>query len=104
MGYFPAIRQSIDQEVNESSLETRLGLRGFLKITRDLSERRKLEVLQIADRQKDRFLATGSHELRTHLKAEGATQRSEAICFRRAASEKRSTISANWVESARRAD
>jgi hypothetical protein len=31
-----------------------------LKITRDLSERRKLEVLQIADRQKDGFLATGS--------------------------------------------
>jgi PAS domain S-box-containing protein len=44
-------------------------LRGFLKITRDLSERRKLEVLQIADRQKDKLLATVSHELRTHLNA-----------------------------------
>jgi PAS domain S-box-containing protein len=44
-------------------------LRGFLKITRDLSERRKLEVLQMADRQKDKLLATVSHELRTHLNA-----------------------------------
>jgi PAS domain S-box-containing protein len=44
-------------------------LRGFLKITRDLSERRQLEVLQIADRQKDKLLATVSHELRTHLNA-----------------------------------
>jgi PAS domain S-box-containing protein len=44
-------------------------LRGFLKITRDLSERRMLEVLQIADRQKDKLLATVSHELRTHLNA-----------------------------------
>jgi PAS domain S-box-containing protein len=44
-------------------------LRGFLKITRDLSKRRELEVLQIADRQKDKLLATVSHELRTHLNA-----------------------------------
>ena len=44
-------------------------LRGFLKITRDLSERRKLEVLQVADRQKDKLLATVSHELGTHLNA-----------------------------------
>jgi PAS domain S-box-containing protein len=44
-------------------------LRGFLKITRDLSERRQLEVLQMADRQKDKLLATVSHELRTHLNA-----------------------------------
>jgi PAS domain S-box-containing protein len=44
-------------------------LRGFLKITRDLTEHRKIEALQIADRQKDKFLATLSHELRTHLNA-----------------------------------
>jgi PAS domain S-box-containing protein len=44
-------------------------LRGFLKITRDLTERRKIEALQIADRKKDEFLATLSHELRTHLNA-----------------------------------
>jgi len=44
-------------------------LRGFLKITHDLTERRKVEALQLADRQKDQFLATLSHELRTHLNA-----------------------------------
>jgi PAS domain S-box-containing protein len=44
-------------------------LRGFLKITGDLTERRKIEALQMADRQKNEFLATLSHELRTHLNA-----------------------------------
>ena len=44
-------------------------LRGFLKITRDPSERRKIESLQDANRIKDNFLATLSHEFRTHLNA-----------------------------------
>jgi PAS domain S-box-containing protein len=44
-------------------------LRGFLKITRDLTERQKIEALQKADRSKDIFLATVSHEFRTHLNA-----------------------------------
>ncbi|HEY1478270.1 MAG TPA: ATP-binding protein [Chthoniobacterales bacterium] len=44
-------------------------VRGFLKITRDLTERRKIEALQEADRLKDNFLATLSHEFRTHLNA-----------------------------------
>jgi PAS domain S-box-containing protein len=44
-------------------------LRGFLKITRDLSERRKIQSLQDADRLKDKFLAALSHEFRTHLNA-----------------------------------
>jgi hypothetical protein len=44
-------------------------LRGFLKITRDLTERQKIEALQKADRTKDIFLATVSHEFRTHLNA-----------------------------------
>jgi len=53
-----------------TALKTQTGAqRGFLKITRDLTERRKIEALQIADRKKDEFLATLSHELRTHLNA-----------------------------------
>jgi PAS domain S-box-containing protein len=44
-------------------------VRGFLKITRDLTEHRKIEALQEADRLKDNFLATLSHEFRTHLNA-----------------------------------
>jgi hypothetical protein len=44
-------------------------VRGFLKITRDLTERRKFEELQEADRLKDNFLAKLSHEFRTHLNA-----------------------------------
>jgi PAS domain S-box-containing protein len=53
-----------------TALRTQNGsLRGFLKITRDLSERRKFEALQEADVQKDRFLAILSHDLRTPLAA-----------------------------------
>ena len=44
-------------------------LRGFLKITHDLTEHRKIDELQISNRQKDEFLAALSHELRTHLNA-----------------------------------
>ncbi len=42
-------------------------LRGFGKVTRDLTERRKIEELLEADRQKDRFLAVLAHELRNPL-------------------------------------
>jgi PAS domain S-box-containing protein len=42
-------------------------LRGFLKITRDLTDRRKIEELQDADRRKDQFLAVLAHELRNPL-------------------------------------
>jgi len=42
-------------------------LRGFGKVTRDLTERRRIEELQKADRQKDRFLAVLAHELRNPL-------------------------------------
>jgi PAS domain S-box-containing protein len=44
-------------------------LLGFLKITRDLTQRRQIEALQQADHQKDEFLATLFHELRTQLNA-----------------------------------
>ena len=44
-------------------------LPGFLKITRDLTERFKIEALQDANRLKDNFLATLSHDFRTHLNA-----------------------------------
>jgi signal transduction histidine kinase len=40
-------------------------LLGFGKITRDLTERKKMEGLREADRQKDEFLALLGHELRT---------------------------------------
>jgi PAS domain S-box-containing protein len=42
-------------------------LQGFAKITRDLTERRHIEQLQVADRQKNDFLAMLAHELRNPL-------------------------------------
>jgi PAS domain S-box-containing protein len=42
-------------------------LRGFAKITRDMTERRQAEALRIADRQKNEFLAMLAHELRNPL-------------------------------------
>ena len=44
-------------------------LLGFGKITRDLTERKKMEGLRESDRQKDEFLALLGHELRTPLAA-----------------------------------
>ena len=40
---------------------------GFAKITRDLTEKRKIEALEVADRQKNEFLAMLAHELRNPL-------------------------------------
>ena len=42
-------------------------LRGFAKVTRDMSDRRKVHELQNADRQKNEFLAMLAHELRNPL-------------------------------------
>lgn len=42
-------------------------LRGFAKITRDMSDKRHVEQLQIADKQKNEFLAMLAHELRNPL-------------------------------------
>ncbi len=42
-------------------------LRGFAKVTRDMTERRNLEALLEVDRQKDQFLAILAHELRNPL-------------------------------------
>lgn len=42
-------------------------LRGFAKITRDMTDRRQVEQLQIADRHKNEFLAMLAHELRNPL-------------------------------------
>jgi PAS domain S-box-containing protein len=42
-------------------------LRGFAKVTRDMSDRRKVTELQTADRQKNEFLAMLAHELRNPL-------------------------------------
>jgi CheY-like chemotaxis protein len=42
-------------------------LRGFAKVTRDMTERRRVEELEQADRQKDEFLALLAHELRNPL-------------------------------------
>jgi len=43
------------------------GLHGFAKVTRDLSERRRVAALEEADRQKNEFLAVLAHELRNPL-------------------------------------
>jgi PAS domain S-box-containing protein len=51
-----------------TSLRDRTGaLRGFAKVTRDMTERRRVEELEQADRQKDEFLALLAHELRNPL-------------------------------------
>jgi PAS domain S-box-containing protein len=42
-------------------------LRGFAKVTRDMTDRRNLEELLQVDRQKDQFLAILAHELRNPL-------------------------------------
>jgi PAS domain S-box-containing protein len=42
-------------------------LRGFTKVTRDLTQRRQIEKLQEADHQKNQFLAMLAHELRNPL-------------------------------------
>jgi PAS domain S-box-containing protein len=42
-------------------------LRGFAKLTRDMTERRKVEELLVADRHKNEFLAMLAHELRNPL-------------------------------------
>lgn len=42
-------------------------LRGFAKVTRDMTERRRIEELEQTDRQKDEFLALLAHELRNPL-------------------------------------
>ncbi|HEX9149104.1 MAG TPA: ATP-binding protein, partial [Thermoanaerobaculia bacterium] len=42
-------------------------LRGFAKVTRDMTERRRIEDLENADRQKDQFLALLAHELRNPI-------------------------------------
>ncbi|HET9793356.1 MAG TPA: PAS domain-containing sensor histidine kinase, partial [Thermoanaerobaculia bacterium] len=42
-------------------------LHGFAKVTRDLTERRQVEALKEADRQKNEFLAVLAHELRNPL-------------------------------------
>lgn len=42
-------------------------LRGFAKITRDMTSKRKVEELQLADKHKNEFLAMLAHELRNPL-------------------------------------
>jgi PAS domain S-box-containing protein len=42
-------------------------LQGFAKVTRDLTARRKIELLEEMDRQKNEFLAVLAHELRNPL-------------------------------------
>lgn len=42
-------------------------LRGFAKITRDMTAKRQIEQLQLADKQKNEFLAMLAHELRNPL-------------------------------------
>ncbi|MEO5716517.1 MAG: PAS domain S-box protein [Luteolibacter sp.] len=47
--------------------DTKRELRGFAKITRDLTERRKFESMQESERLRSVFLATLAHELRNPL-------------------------------------
>lgn len=47
--------------------DTQGTLRGFAKITRDMTAKRQVEELQSADRQKNEFLAMLAHELRNPL-------------------------------------
>jgi PAS domain S-box-containing protein len=42
-------------------------LRGFAKVTRDMTERKKMEALEASNTQKNQFLAMLSHELRNPL-------------------------------------
>lgn len=42
-------------------------LRGFIKITRDMTERKRVEALEAATRRLDVFIATLAHELRNQL-------------------------------------
>jgi PAS domain S-box-containing protein len=42
-------------------------LRGFAKVTRDMTHKRRVEELQLADRHKNEFLAMLAHELRNPL-------------------------------------
>ena len=42
-------------------------LRGFAKVTRDMTEKKRVEALEIADRQMHEFLAVLAHELRNPL-------------------------------------
>ncbi len=47
--------------------DSRGTLRGFAKITRDMTEKRQVAQLQLADKQKNEFLAMLAHELRNPL-------------------------------------
>jgi PAS domain S-box-containing protein len=47
--------------------DTKGTLRGFAKITRDMTAERQVEQLQVADKQKNAFLAMLAHELRNPL-------------------------------------
>ena len=42
-------------------------LRGFAKVTRDMTEKKRVEALEVADRQTQEFLAVLAHELRNPL-------------------------------------
>lgn len=47
--------------------DAKRALRGFAKVTRDMSERKRLEELEQSERRMNEFLATLSHELRNPL-------------------------------------